>query len=53
MLNFSSGCGEMCKGAQSASFNIVWRMRSIAREAARPLGHTSVQFMIERQRNSL
>lgn len=26
---------------------------SIAREGARPLGHTSVQFMIVRQRNSV
>ena len=36
---------------QSDSLTILSRICSIAREGARPLGHTSVQFMMVRQRN--
>jgi hypothetical protein len=34
------------------TFNIVSLILSMAREGDRPFGHTSVQFMIVRQRNS-
>jgi hypothetical protein len=37
---------------QTASLNISSRIFSIARDGAKPLGQTSVQFMIVRQRNS-
>ena len=37
---------------QNESLTILSLICSIARDGAKPFGHTSVQFMIERQRNS-
>lgn len=40
------------KGNHSESLTIISLIFSMARDGAKPLGQTSVQFMIERHRNS-
>ncbi len=40
------------EGDHSESLTIISLIFSMARDGSRPLGQTSVQFMIERQRNS-
>jgi hypothetical protein len=47
--------GTRCNASPPSSpsiFSILSLIRSMAREGDRPLGQTSVQFMIVRQRNS-